>query len=118
MRFIVSAPSRIMLCPTATEPVKEILATSDGVQVRLRRHHRGRSPHCKRLSESCLLQTLQKYLCLQGTQLARFDDNRTTGGHRRGELSPMEQGVCIPRRNETRHADRLEGPRSFCPNSE
>ena len=81
MRFIVAAPSRMMLSPTPTEPVNEILATSglrtssaptvvaaarDDVQETVR--------------EFSLVQCLYQNPRLQRTYLAWLDHHGATSG--------------------------------------
>ena len=102
-RFIVAAPSRMMLSPTPTEPVKEILATSgiayefgaddlaeagDDVQETVR--------------EFSLVQSLDQHPCLQRAHLAWLDDDGATRGDGGSELEANEQHVRIPSRDQDR----------------
>src|SRR5580704_18148375 len=55
-----------------------------------------------------VVQTFEKYLCLQGAQLTGLDDDCTSRRNRRRELETDEQGICVPRRNEARNPGRLQ----------
>ena len=69
------------------------------------------------LRELGLVQSLDHHPCLQRAQLAGLNDDRTAGGDGRGQLEANEQRVRVPRRNQTGHADRLQGDRRLAPAS-
>ena len=115
-RFIVAAPSRMMLSPTPTEPVNEIFATS-GLRtssaptilprpVTTFKRPFGSSASCRRLYQ---------HPRLQRAHFAGLDHDRTTRGDGRGELEAHEQRVRIPSRDQAGDADRLQGHRRLVP---
>ena len=79
-RFIVAAPSRMMISPTATEPVKEILATSGCARVRRRRNAEARDDVQETVREPRLMQALHQHPCLQSAHLAWLDHRRAARG--------------------------------------
>src|SRR5580704_3803042 len=114
-RFIVAAPSRMMVSPTATEPVNEILSTpgfrtSSAPTTLPRPVTTLRRPFGKSASWRASINTR---VCNALNSLGNNDSAARRDG--RGQLEANEQRVRIPRGDQAGHADRLQGHRRLAP---
>src|ERR1700676_738462 len=95
-RFMVFAPSRMIVSPTATEPVNEILATS-GLRTSsapttlpsLRDHVQ------ETLRKIGLVQRLHQHPSLARAQLAWLNDDRTAGGDAEASFRQMNSAFAF-----------------------